>query len=57
MKMAVQAAAQSYRNLSLNDIFGQRRGASRDEELTRDLSANFLNECRFAVPPGTDVSP
>lgn len=55
--MAVQAAAQSYRNLSLNDIFGQRRGVSRDEELTRDLSANFLNECRFAVPPGTDVSP
>ena len=54
--MAVQAAAQSYGNLSLNDIFGQRKSASRDKEITSDISANFVNECRFAVPPGTDVS-
>ena len=56
VKMAVQAAAQSYGNLSLNDIFGQRKSASRDNEITSDISANFVNECRFAVPPGTDVS-
>lgn len=54
--MAVQAAARSYGNLSLNDIFGERKNASRDDELTKDISANFWNDCRFAVPPGTDVS-
>lgn len=54
--MAVQAAARSYDSLSLNDIFGERKSASRDDELTKDISANFWNDCRFAVPPGTDVS-
>jgi len=54
--MAVQAAARSYGNLSLNDIFGERKSASRDNELTKDISENFWNDCRFAVPPGTDVS-
>ena len=54
--MAVQAAAQSYGSLSLNDIFGERKSASSDCELTKDISANFWNDCRFAVPPGTDVS-
>ena len=54
--MAVHAAARSYGNLSLNDIFGERKGSSRDNELTRDISENFWNDCRFAVPPGTDVS-
>ena len=54
--MAVQAAARSYGNLSLNDIFSQRKSTSRDDELTKDISANVWNDCRFAVPPGTDVS-
>ena len=54
--MAVQAAARSYGNLSLNDIFGERKSSSRDNELTKDISENFWNDCRFAVPPGTDVS-
>ncbi|KAL9974926.1 hypothetical protein ACROYT_G012032 [Oculina patagonica] len=52
--MAVQAAARSYGSLSLNDIFGERKNASRDNELTKDISGNFWNDCRFAVPPGTD---
>ena len=56
VKMAVQAAARSYGNLSLNDIFGDRKSSSRDNELTKDISENFWNDCRFAVPPGTDVS-
>ena len=54
--MAVHAAARSYGNLSLNDIFGERKSSSRDHELTKDISENFWNDCRFAVPPGTDVS-
>lgn len=54
--MAAQAAARSYGNLSLNDIFCERKSTSRDNELTKDISANFWNDCRFAVPPGTDVS-
>ena len=56
VKMAVQAAARSYGNLSLSDVFGERMSASRDNELTKDISDNFWNDCRFAVPPGTDVS-
>lgn len=54
--MAVQAAARSYGNLSLNDIFGERKSSSRDNELTKDISGNFWNDYRFALPPGTDVS-
>ena len=54
--MAVQAAARSYGKVSLNDIFGERKSTSRDNELTKDIVANFGNDCRFAVPPGTDVS-
>lgn len=54
--MAVQAAARSYGNLSLNDIFGERKSSSRDNELTKDVSGNFWNDYRFAVPPGTDVN-
>ena len=53
--MAAHAAARSYGNLSLNNIFGERKRASSDNQLTKDISANFWNECRFAVPPGTDV--
>lgn len=54
--MAVQAAARSYGNLSLNDIFGERKSSSRDNELTKEISGNFWNDYRFALPPGTDVS-
>ena len=54
--MAAHAVARSYGNLSLNDIFGERKNASTDDHLTKDISANFWNEGRFAVPPGTDVS-
>lgn len=54
--MAAHAAAKSYGNLSLNDIFGERKSASTYSDLTKDISANFGNECRFAVPPGNDVS-
>ena len=54
--MAAHAAASSYGNLSLNDIFRERKSASTDNHLTKEISTNFWNECRFAVPPGTDVS-
>lgn len=54
--MAAHAAARSYGNLSLKDIFGERKSASAYDDITKDISANFWNECRFAVPPGTDVS-
>lgn len=54
--MAAHAVARSYGNLSLNDIFGERKKASFDDHLAKDISTNFWNEGRFAVPPGTDVS-
>ena len=54
--MAAHVAARSYGNLSLKDIFGEKKSASSFCDVTKDISANLWNEGRFAVPPGTDVS-
>lgn len=54
--MAAHVAARSYGNLSVKDIFGDRKSDSSCSDITKDISGNLWNECQFAVPPGTDVS-
>mgnify|MGYP006964523622 CR=1 FL=1 len=56
VKMAARVAARSYENLSVKDIFGGRKSDSSYSDAARDISGNLWNECRFALPPGSDVS-
>lgn len=54
--MAARVAARSYENLSMKDIFGGRKSDSSYSDAAKDISGNLWNECRFALPPGSDVS-
>lgn len=54
--MAARVAARSYESLSVKDIFGDRKSDSSYSDVTKDISGNLCNECRFALPPGSDVS-
>lgn len=54
--MAAHALAQAYNNLTLKDLLKRPSNISGEQQLQREVSPNIWNECRFAVPPVTDVS-
>lgn len=54
--MAAHSLAASYQNFSINDVFGKSKSSSNSDHLQHDTAVDFMNESRFAVPSGCDVS-
>jgi len=54
--MAAHSLAASYQNFSINDVFGKPKSSSNLDHLQHDTEIDFMNESRFAVPSGCDVS-